>query len=148
MAADSSPAAGRARWSSRLQAAGIAAFALFVFQQASRSTQFWSDPGSPGVFPALVAATMLTSAVSIWRHQGQEEGPEPVTIWALFYAFMVIAYGAMLKPLGYVGASVVFLVVSFLWLRAMAWWKALLVTGVATGVTFVVFRYLFIVILP
>jgi hypothetical protein len=38
--------------------------------------------------------------------------------------------------------------VSFLWLRAMPWWKSILVAVVATGFTFVVFRHLFIVILP
>lgn len=148
MAADSSPAAARARWSARVQAAGVAAFGLFVFQRASRMTQFLSDPGSPGFFPALVAAVFLICAVAIWRQGLPEEDPGSLSIWAIIYALMVVAYGALLKPVGYVWASVAFLVVSFLWLRAMAWWKSILVAVVATVFTFVVFRYLFIVILP
>lgn len=148
MAADSSSAAARARWSVRVQAVGIAAFGLLVFQRASRMTQFWSDPGSPGVFPALVAATLLISAVSIWRKRSVEEDAGPVTVWAIIYALMIIAYGTLLKPLGYLWSSVAFLVVSFIWLRAMPWWKAILLAAAATGITFIVFRHLFIVILP
>lgn len=131
-----------------MQAAGIAAAGVFVFQQASRMTRFWSDPGSPGVFPALVAAIMLASAVSIWRQGPSAEESEPLTIWAVIYALMIVAYGALLKPLGYIWSSMAFLVVSFLWLRALPWWKAILVAGVAVGVTFVVFRHVFIVLLP
>lgn len=148
MATDPGGAAAGARRSARLQAAGIAVFALLVFQQASRTTLFWSDPGSPGVFPALVAATLLVCAVSIWRQRPPEENPGPATAWALVYALMVVGYGVLLKPLGYIGSSIAFLLVSFLWLRAMGWWKALLVAVGATAVTFVVFRHLFVVILP
>lgn len=148
MATEPQSAAARARWSNRVQAAGIAVFGVFVFDRASRMTNFWSDPGSPGLFPALVAATLLISATSIWRQRSAEEDAGPVTIWALLYALMVIVYGALLKPLGYLWSSVAFLVVSFIWLRAMPWWKAILLAAVATGVTFVVFRHLFVVILP
>ncbi|HXF82071.1 MAG TPA: tripartite tricarboxylate transporter TctB family protein [bacterium] len=149
MAADPSPAAPRAKWSARAQAAGIAALGVFVFVRASRFTDFWSDPGSPGVFPALVAAVLLACAVSIWRQERSADEPaEPVTGWALLYAALIIGYGALLRPLGFVRSSLVFLLVSFLWLRAMPWWKSLLVAAVATGVTFAVFRYLFVVILP
>ena len=121
---------------------------MFVFERASLMTHFWSDPGSPGLFPALVAAVFLICAVAIWRQGPPTEDPGSLSIWALIYAAMVIAYGALLKPLGYVWSSVAFLVVSFLWLRAMPWWKSILVAVVATGFTFVVFRHLFIVILP
>ena len=148
MGADSSPAAARARWSARVQAVGIAVFGLFVFQRASRMTQFWSDPGSPGLFPALVAAVFLICAVAIWRQAPPGEDPGSLSIWAIIYALMVVAYGALLKPVGYVWASITFLLVSFLWLRAMPWWKSILVAAIATVFTFVVFRYLFIVILP
>ncbi|MDR7451064.1 MAG: tripartite tricarboxylate transporter TctB family protein [Armatimonadota bacterium] len=134
--------------SARLQAAGVAALGVFVFERASRMTNFWSDPGSPGLFPALVAAVFIICAVAIWRQGPPEDDPGSVSVWAILYALMVVAYGALLKPVGYIGASIAFLLVSFLWLRAMPWWKSILVAVVATGITFAVFRYLFIVILP
>jgi len=149
MTADSSPAARRAKWSARVQAAGIAVFGVLVFARASRFTNFWSDPGSPGVFPALVAAVLLASAVGIWRQARPADEPsEPVTGWALLYAALIIGYGILLRPLGFIWSSLVFLLVSFLWLRSMPWWESLLVAAAATGITFAVFRYLFIVILP
>ncbi len=148
MAADPSPAAASGRRAARLQAAAIAAMGIFVFERASRMTSFWSDPGSPGLFPALVAAVFLVCAVAIWRQGPSEDAPEAPSVWAIIYALLIVAYGALLKPLGYIWASVGFLVVSFFWLRAMPWWKSLLVAAVATGIAFVVFRYLFIVILP
>jgi hypothetical protein len=95
-----------------------------------------------------VAAVFLICAVAIWRQGPSEEDPGSLSVWAIIYALMVVAYGALLKPLGYLWSSVAFLVVSFFWLRAMPWWKSILVAAVATAFTFIVFRYLFIVILP
>ncbi|MDQ7859630.1 MAG: tripartite tricarboxylate transporter TctB family protein [Armatimonadota bacterium] len=146
--------AGWQRLSARLQAAGIIALAVFVFYRASRMSSFGTDPGSPGVFPALVALVLLVCALLIWRERPAPGGASPaadgggVTATALIAALMAIAYGVVLRKLGFIGASVLYLAASFLWLRASAWWKSILLAGVAVAITFVVFRHVFLVILP
>lgn len=144
----------RQRLSARLQSAGIIALAVLVFHRASRMSNFGTDPGSPGVFPALVALTLLVCALLIWRERPDPGETTPasdgggVTSTALLAAAMAIAYGVVLRKLGFVAASTLYLAASFLWLRASTWWKSVLLAVVAVGVTFVVFRHVFLVILP
>ena len=145
--------ADRRRLSTRLQAAGIVALAGFVFFRASRMTNFGHDPGSPGVFPALVALVLLLCAMLIWRESTTGETAAAadggaVRSTALIAALMAILYGVVLRKLGFVGASLLYLAITFLWLRALSWWKSVLVAAVAVAVTFVVFRQVFLVILP
>ncbi|MDR7420300.1 MAG: tripartite tricarboxylate transporter TctB family protein [Armatimonadota bacterium] len=148
--------AERQRLSARLQSAGIIALAGFVFHRASRMSNFGHDPGSPGVFPALVALILLVCALLIWRERPATGNASPapasdgggVTTTALIAAGLAIAYGVILRKVGFVGASTLYLAASFLWLRASTWWKAILLSIVAVAVTFVVFRHVFLVILP
>jgi hypothetical protein len=148
--------ADRQRLSARLQAAGIVALAGFVFSRASRMSNFGTDPGSPGVFPALVALVLLVCALLIWRERPAADSASlvpasdggGVTATALIAAGMAIAYGVILRKVGFVGASTLYLAASFLWLRASAWWKSILLAIAAVAATFVVFRHVFLVILP
>lgn len=145
--------ADRRRLSTRLQSAGIVVLAGFVFYRASRMSNFGTDPGSPGVFPALVALVLLLCALLIWRESTAGEAAAAsdggaVRSTALIAALMAILYGVVLRKLGFVGASLLYLTVSFLWLRAAPWWKSVLMAVVAVAVTFVVFRQVFLVILP
>lgn len=146
--------ADRWRLSTRLQSAGIIVLAGFVFYRASRMSNFGTDPGSPGVFPALVALVLLLCALLIWRESAAAREAAPasdggaVRSTALIAALMAILYGAVLRKLGFVGASLLYLTISFLWLRAAPWWKSVLMAVVAVAVTFVVFRKVFLVILP
>jgi hypothetical protein len=148
--------ADRQRLSARLQSAGTIALGVFVFYRASRMSNFGVDPGSPGVFPALVALILLVCALLIWRERPATDRASPapasdgggVTATALVAAAMAIAYGVVLRKLGFLGASTLYLAASFLWLRASAWWKSILLSVAAAGITFVVFRHVFLVILP
>ncbi|MDI6771150.1 MAG: tripartite tricarboxylate transporter TctB family protein [bacterium] len=146
--------ADRRRLSARLQSAGIVALAGFVFYRASRMSNFGTDPGSPGVFPALIALVLLSCALLIWRESAAAGEAAPasdggtVRSTALIAALMAILYGAVLRKLGFVGASLLYLTASFLWLRAATWWKSVLLAIAAVAVTFVVFRQVFLVILP
>ncbi len=139
--------------SARLQAAGIVALAAFVFHRASRMSNFGHDPGSPGVFPALVALILVGCAVAIWRQgaaatgEGASDGGSVRSV-ALIAILMAILYGVVLRRLGFVTASFLYLAATFLWLRATSWWKSLLLAGAAVGVTFVLFRHVFLVMLP
>jgi hypothetical protein len=142
------------RRSARLQSAGIVALAAFVFYRASRMSNFGTDPGSPGVFPALVALVLLVCAVFIWRERPTtgDAAPAPdggrVTATALIAAAIAVAYGVALRKLGFVNASILYLAASFLWLRASSWWKSVLLAVAAVAFTFVMFRHVFLVILP
>lgn len=146
--------AGWQRRSARLQAAGIVALAAFVFYRASRMSNFGTDPGSPGVFPALVALVLLVCAAFIWRERpttgdaAQAPDGGGVTATAVIAAAMAVAYGVVLRKLGFVNASILYLAASFLWLRASSWWKSILLAVAAVAVTFVMFRHVFLVILP
>lgn len=145
--------ADRQRLSARLQAAGTVALAGFVFFKASRMSNFGHDPGSPGVFPALVAFVLLLCALLIWRESAAGASTPTanggaVTSTALIAALMAILYGMVLRKLGYITASLLYLAASFLWLHATAWWKSVLLAVAAVAVTFLVFRHVFLVMLP
>jgi hypothetical protein len=145
--------ADRSALSTRLQSLGIIALAGFVFYRASRMSNFGSDPGSPGVFPAVIALVLLVCALLIWREStsgrsAQAFDIERVTSVGLIAAVMAVLYGAVLRPLGFAAASFLYLAASFLWLRATTWWKGVLLAIATVAVTFVVFRHVFLVILP
>lgn len=146
--------ADRQRLSVRLQSAGILALAGFVFYRASRMSNFGHDPGSPGVFPALIALVLAGCAIVIWRESTTAGQVAPasddgaVRSTAAVAVLLAILYGAVLRKLGFVGASLLYLMVSFLWLRAASWWKSILMAVVAVAVTYVLFRQVFLVILP
>ncbi len=143
----------RRRLSAHLQPAGIVALAGFVFFKASRMSNFGHDPGSPGVFPALVAMVLLLCALLIWQEStagtaSPASDGGAVRSTALIAALMAVLYGVVLRKLGFVGASFLYLAVSFMWLRATTWWKSILLAVAAVAFTFVVFRHVFLVLLP
>jgi putative tricarboxylic transport membrane protein len=138
----------------------ILIFALIVLYLAYRISGL-SGPSSAGVFPMLAGLVMVAAAVRIlletWRMQPESDGgadlvrrflariaPAEVAI----YTLIVVAFMVALKPLGFVLASFLFLMTSFLYLHRKGILPALLISGGTVAVILVVFRHVFQVILP
>ncbi len=123
-----------------LFAAGIIAVAVVFFVQGG------SLPGSAGMLPRLMsvllvilACFMMYHAVKDNRERGAEEPPwmRPIKFRrvALFLA-MIVAYVALAEPLGYFVVTPLFIIVTYLALRAVK-----PVTAVIIAVGFSAFIY-------
>lgn len=119
-------------------------------------------PNSAGAFPLLLGVIMVVSMIAIlWgqRHHAKPESrgalnetrqflhehfPLPIVVFSL----MSVGYLLILKPLGFVIATALFLFVSQVYLRHGRWLMSTIITVVATGVIYALFKLLFQVYLP
>ncbi|MBZ9566291.1 tripartite tricarboxylate transporter TctB family protein [Modicisalibacter tunisiensis] len=119
-------------------------------------------PNSAGAFPILLGVIMIGSMIAIlW---GQRHHPKPDTrgvldearqfihehfpLTIVVFSAMAIAYLLLLRPLGFIIATALFLFVSQVYLRRGRFLAALIITAVATGVIYALFKLLFQVYLP
>jgi len=119
-------------------------------------------PNSPGAFPMLLGVIMTASMVAIlW---GQRQHPKPGTqgvldearqflhehfpLAIIIFSAMAIAYLFLLEFLGFIPATAIFLFVSQVYLRHGRLLTSLIITAVATGVIYALFKLLFQVYLP
>lgn len=132
-----------------------------VFYEAYQIAGF-DLPNSAGAFPLLLGVIMIGSMVAIlW---GQRHHPKPDSHGALdearqfihehfpltivVFSAMAVAYLFLLRPLGFIAATALFLFVSQVYLRRGRFLAALIITAVATGVIYALFKLLFQVYLP
>jgi putative tricarboxylic transport membrane protein len=134
---------------------------LFVMAEGYRIDGLHS-PSSAGVFPALAGLVMTVSALAIIRrnhrmppaHIPEGSGaareflrrttPADVAVMAA----LIVAYMVALEPVGFLGASFVFLFLSLLYLHRGRLLTTLLVSAGSLAAIWVVFRVLFTVVLP
>ncbi|MEA3251796.1 MAG: tripartite tricarboxylate transporter TctB family protein [Pseudomonadota bacterium] len=132
-----------------------------VFYEAYQIAGF-DLPNSAGAFPLLLGAIMIGSMLAIlW---GQRHHPKPDTTGALdearqfvqqhfplpivIFSVLALCYLFLLELLGFLPATVLFLFVSQVFLRRGRFLASLIITAVATGVIYALFKLLFQVYLP
>ncbi|WP_099867593.1 tripartite tricarboxylate transporter TctB family protein [Pararhizobium haloflavum] len=144
------------------QAPGAFAFALvLVLASLVLAHQAWSISGfsslsSAGVFPMLATGTMVVTGLIVLldaaRRRRAENGAsffaDVVAPRILLFAAMIIGYMLLLQPLGFILASFLFLFagMAFLWRGNLL--RTLIVSIVAVAAIYVLFRYVFVVVLP
>lgn len=110
---------------------------------------------SPGALPMAVAATMVVSSglilLDVWRHAHPDGTlfirdilPPAVIVIVLF----ITGYALLLVPLGFIPTSLVFMVVSILYLRRGGIVFAVGVSVLALVLIYIVFRVIFTVLMP
>ncbi|AEQ51228.1 tripartite tricarboxylate transporter TctB family protein [Pelagibacterium halotolerans] len=136
----------------------VLAVSLVLFQQA------WTIAGiqslsSAGVFPMLAAGTMAVSglfiAVKSFRERraarkkdGAGSLGEVVTLPIAIFAAMIVAYLFVLQPLGFIVSSYLFLLAGTGFLYRKRFVMLALINAIVVAVVYVVFRYVFVVVLP
>jgi len=151
----------RPRLPGELSFAGvILTFALIVLYLAYRISGL-SGPSSAGVFPMLAGLVMVGSAVGIlfetWRMRPESDdgaglvrhflariAPTEIAI----YTLIIVGFMLALEPLGFVIASFLFLMASFVYLHRKGIVLALLISVGAVAAILLIFRHVFQVILP
>lgn len=147
------------------RAPGALIFALIlVVASLILAHQAWSIAGfsslsSAGVFPMLATGTMLVSGVIVAIQTArQKPAAEPggrktflaevIAPRILLFAALIIAYMLLLQPLGFVLSSFLFTFagIAYLWRGGLL--RTLLTSVVAVAVIYVLFRYVFVVVLP
>lgn len=110
---------------------------------------------SPGALPMAVALTMVVSSglilLDAWRHTHRDGTrfltdilPPVVIVMMLF----ITGYALLLVPLGFLPTSLLFLVLSILYLRKGGFLFALGVSVFALILVYIVFRLIFTVLMP
>ena len=115
------------------------AFALFFYVEAS------SMSASAGMFPKIVAGLVfilsVVMAFNAWRSAPAEENRVKINVKRLvIYAAMLAVYIFTTETVGYFITTPVFMIVSYLFLKAAGFVKAVLITA-----AFMVFVYLLFV---
>lgn len=127
---------------------------LFLLWTAYQISGF-SSLSSPGSFPMAVALVMvLASAHTCWdniRRNRAKVGIDRTPLLsktAFVFLLMIIAYGALLEPLGFLLSSFLFLIGGMTLLRAGSLPKILGLVVLCLVVIYVLFRLTFQVVLP
>lgn len=134
----------------------IGVFSVIALWQAFQISQF-TGLSTPGIFPMLAAATMLVSALFIFKETRArpnfDSGTErflktvmPVRLVCI--VALVVAYVWAMPWLGFMLSSAIFLfaAIAFLWRKNVFISAAL--AGFTLAVIYVIFRILFQVVLP
>lgn len=159
------PAGDAATPAPRERAPGEILFALLMLMGAAVLLhQAWSIAGfssfsSAGVFPMLAAGTMVLSGIAVAvqtvRKPRADEGSalrnfarEVVGAKVLFIGVLITAYLFLLQPLGFVVSSVLFLSMAICGLHRRNYLAMIALSLATVAVIYLLFRYVFIVILP
>jgi hypothetical protein len=123
---------------------------VFVCWQAG-GIGYFDSPSAAGVFPLAAGLAMtlaaLVAAASATRRGARGSGPVlPRDVAAI--GVLVLGYMAVLEAVGFITASLLFLLLAIAWLQRGGWLRAALVSAAAVGIVWVVFRLAFRVILP
>ena len=151
------PEGGRTR--GRPKKAGEAAFAalmlalsLFLLWQAHAISGF-TALSSPGAFPMAVAAVMVASSALILVRalRAGARDPAPAAILppvVLATMALMAGYAVLLRPLGFLPTSLIFLVLSIRLLRGGGLARSLGLSVACLVGVYVVFRLVFSVLMP
>lgn len=134
--------------------AGLFALSV-VLLGASYNISGFESLSSPGALPMAVAFTMVVSSGMIllnnFRHATRDETrfmtdilPPVVVVMML----LITGYAVLLVPLGFLPTSLIFLVVSILFLRKGGFGFALTVSVGSLICIYVIFRLVFTVLMP
>jgi putative tricarboxylic transport membrane protein len=107
---------------------------------------------SPGAFPLAAAAVMVLAALIVVignarRPRGADHEPILPRTIALFTG-LVVVYAVALDPLGFLPASLLFLIVGTKLLYRRGWGATILISVLSLAVVYVIFRLVFQVVLP
>jgi len=122
----------------------------------------FSSLSSPGAFPMFVGVIMIFSCVMAFRESLHKKSPpfknkkEELTIAAkdLFsltmvgFTFLMILYGYLLGSIGFIFSTLLFLWGSIIFLKGAGLVKATWVSLLNVFIIYLLFRYVFLVLLP
>ncbi|GGH59221.1 tripartite tricarboxylate transporter TctB family protein [Frigidibacter albus] len=110
---------------------------------------------APGAIPMVTAATMAICALMILRDTlrrspvtGEKLERDILPMPVVVTIVMITAYALLLKPLGFVPTSFIFLTVMIRYLARCTFARAVLLSVVIVAVIYLVFRVVFTVLMP
>jgi len=115
------------------------------------------DPGTsklpgPGFFPLLIACAMGGLGIWLFVRPGSEARPIPTEPprWRAFAIALIsiLCYAMILLDLGYLFSTFALLTVQLRWVEKRGWTTSLLIAGIASMLSLVIFRVLLKVPLP
>ncbi len=137
----------------------VLSVAVLVF--AVRISGF-SSLSSPGAFPMFVGAIMIFSCVMALREASRKERPpfkktaeelrkaagDLFSLVMLGFTFLIVVYGYLLGHIGFLVSTLLFLWTSIVFLKGAPPFKATWVSLLNVFIIYLLFRYVFLVLLP
>jgi putative tricarboxylic transport membrane protein len=124
---------------------------VVLFWQSYQIAGF-SALSSPGAFPLAASGVMVIAAVIVVignaRRRRAAEGEPILPATVVIFTAMVVAYAAALGPIGFLPASLLFLVASMKLLYRGGWGAAIGIALASLAAIYVIFRLVFQVVLP
>ncbi|MDO5612687.1 MAG: tripartite tricarboxylate transporter TctB family protein [Paracoccus sp. (in: a-proteobacteria)] len=127
---------------------------LFLLWSAYDIAGF-SSLSSPGALPMAVAFAMVVSSGLILLGNLRTPDRDDSRFWAdilppvvIVMALMIAGYGVLLVPLGFLPTSLIFMVLSVMFLRRGGLIYAIGVSLLSLALVYIVFRLIFTVLLP
>ncbi len=125
--------------------------AVVLFWQAYLIAGF-SALSSPGAFPLAAAAVMVLAALIVVignARRPRGAGHEPILPRTIaIFTGLVIVYAIALDPLGFLPASLIFLIVGMKLLYRRSWGRTILISVLSLAAVYIIFRLVFQVVLP
>ena len=144
-----------ARRPAELVFAGVlAAASLFLLWEAYGISGFRAL-SSPGSVPMATTAVMvITSLIVLVRTarlpkvDGESVSRDILPVSVILLALMLVAYGVLLRPLGFLPTSALFLIVAIKFLSRRSWAFTLSVSVGSLVLIWIIFRLVFTVLMP
>lgn len=132
----------------------LAAASLFLLWEAYGISGFRAL-SSPGSVPMATTAVMvITSLIVLVRTarlpkvDGESVSRDILPVSVILLALMLVAYGVLLRPLGFLPTSALFLIVAIKFLSRRSWAFTLSVSVGSLVLIWIIFRLVFTVLMP
>ena len=132
----------------------LAAASLFLLWEAYGISGFRAL-SSPGSVPMATTAVMvITSLIVLVRTArlpkvgGESVSRDILPVSVILLALMLVAYGVLLRPLGFLPTSALFLIVAIKFLSRRSWAFTLSVSVGSLVLIWIIFRLVFTVLMP
>lgn len=132
----------------------LAAASLFLLWEAYGISGFRAL-SSPGSVPMATTAVMvITSLIVLVRTArlpkvgGESVSHDILPVSVILLALMLVAYGVLLRPLGFLPTSALFLIVAIKFLSRRSWAFTLSVSVGSLVLIWIIFRLVFTVLMP
>lgn len=132
----------------------LVAFSLFLMWSAFGISGF-EALSAPGTVPMATTLVMVVSAAMVaWRtvrlprSLGESFGRDVLPPMLIVMAVLLVGYALLLRPLGFLPTSALFLILAIKLLWRQGWGITLLVSLGALVLIYIVFRIVFTVLMP
>lgn len=115
----------------------------------------FSALSSPGAIPLATAFVMVVTSiivvfdvVKLPLNKTETFSKDILPKTVIVFIVMLVAFGFLLHPLGFIPSAALFLILSIKYLSRRSWWTAIWISLLTLLIIWLVFRIVFVVLMP